>query len=175
MSADDDLKALQAALRQLQTQEAIIASVTGRDATQRWLIASGSGAEQALQGKDALLPGLAALRDGSIITGATVLPINSEETQRRDIRLIKNAMPEAKRVLELYGIEPEEARLEPLALQPWLQDYLSAGWRRLVIESKAGAAILIPVQGERRPGRGLRSTRLPGSAHAHSARPRHDE
>ena len=152
VSADDDLKALQAAPRQLQDQEAVIASVTGRDATQRWLIASGRGAEQALQGKDALLPGLAALRDGGIITGATVLPINSEERQRRDIRLIEQAMPEARRVLGLYGIEPgADARLEPLALQPWLQDYLSAGWRRLVIESKAGAAILIPVQGERGP------------------------
>lgn len=149
---NDDLGAMQAAPADLKAREAVISQVTGRDATQRWFIVTGKTPEEALQRKDALVPGLAGLRADGMISGATILPLNSIETQKKDEALIREALPAAKKRLAEYGIRTRaDYRDAPLELQVWLQDYLSSTWGRLIIGGLHETAILIPVQAERNP------------------------
>lgn len=148
---EDDLSALQAPPAELRAQEAAIREVTGRDASQRWLLATGKTLEAALEVKDALAPGLEDLGAQGMITGAALFPMNSLKTQSVDQALIERAKPGVAKVLSAYGVSvsPRAARLQPLSFGAFASDTLGGVWRRLVLESPEGCAILIPVQGER--------------------------
>ena len=148
---EDDLSALQAPPAELRAQEAVIREVTGRDASQRWLLATGKTLEAALEVKDALAPGLDDLWAQGLITGAALFPMNSLKTQAKDLALVEQATPEVARALSAYGVSvsPRAERLQPLSYDAFASDTLGGVWRRLVLESPEGCAILIPVQGER--------------------------
>ena len=159
---EDDLSALQAPPADLRAQEVVIREVTGRDASQRWLLASGKTLEAAIEAKDALAPGLEALRSAGVITGSTLFPLNSLKTQANDRALIERAAPEVVRSLSDYGVaaSPRAASLPPLACGAFASDALGSAWRRLVLESPEGCAILIPVQGERGAAAGVKLAAL---------------
>lgn len=90
---NDDIGALQTVPSHLKADEDLIRTLTGNDMTQRWFVVTGSSPEEALQRKDALGEKLAALKEEGLITGATLIPLNSRATQQSDWELIKKASP----------------------------------------------------------------------------------
>lgn len=147
---DDDIGALQSSPPGLRAQEQVIASITGRDTSQRWFIVQGSTPDEALDRKDLLQAGLVRLRAEGLIEGATVVPLHSLRAQREDAALIERAMPEVKRRLAQAGISVRTGeRLHPLELRTWLRDYLSRSWSGLIEGGVGRTVILVPVQAGR--------------------------
>ena len=150
--ANDDIGALQNSPAELKSQEKLIASLTGRDATQRWLVVDAKTPEEALQRKDELAEGLRRLKSEGLISGATLLPLNSVKTQLADRELIQKALPPVAKRLAAAGIRVAPLpKFQPLEMEIWLRDYLSQGWGRFVMGGSNSTAILIPVHGERSP------------------------
>ena len=135
---NDDIGALQTAPAHLKADEDLIRTLTGNDMTQRWFVVTGASTEEALQRKDALGERLSALKEDGLITGATLIPLNSRATQQSDWELIKKASPAVLAKLRESGISAK-----PESENPTLPFGLDPGHR----EQQLGAA------GSRRRGR----------------------
>ena len=150
---NDDIGALQTVPSHLKADEDLIRTLTGNDMTQRWFVVTGSSPEEALQRKDALGEKLAALKEEGLITGATLIPLNSRATQQSDWELIKKASPAVLAKLRESGIAAKPESENPtLPFAVWIRDSVSSNWGRLVLGGGGGVgetSLMIPVQGDR--------------------------
>ena len=150
---NDDIGALQTAPAHLKADEDLIRTLTGNDMTQRWFVVTGASTEEALQRKDALGERLSALKEDGLITGATLIPLNSRATQQSDWELIKKASPAVLAKLRESGISAKPESENPtLPFGVWIRDPVSSNWGRLVLGGAGGVgetSLMVPVQGDR--------------------------